>query len=366
MSGPLLVMAAGGTGGHMFPAQALAEEMLGRGWRVMLTTDARGARYVGGFPDAVEIEVLSSATTARGGLLGKLLAVPRIGMGVGGALRMMRRERPTVVVGFGGYPSIPALSAAVLLRLPRMIHEQNGVLGRVNELYARRVHLVACGTDPTTLPDGVRGEVTGNPVRSAIAARAGADYPGMEGPLEVLVLGGSQGARILSDVVPEALAGLPDEMQQRLRISQQARPEDQDRVATFYSQAGIDAEVKPFFDDVPARLERAHLVIARSGASTVADVAVVGRPAIFVPLATAIRGEQEANARSLVAAEAAEVLTEDAFSPQTLRRAVAAILGDSGRAARMADRARGQGRPDAAARLAGLVERLANPQNERT
>ena len=350
----------------MFPAQALAEAMLARGWRVKLSTDARGARYTGGFPHTVEIEQVSSATFARGGALAKAGVPFRLAGGVTAALWRMRRDRPAVVVGFGGYPSIPALSAAVLLGLPRRIHEQNGVLGRVNQVFARRVMVVACGTEPTELPRGVRGEAVGNPVRAAIRDRAGAPYPAMEGALEVLVLGGSQGARILSDVVPEALAGLPEELRGRLRISQQARPEDQDRVATFYSQAGIAAEVKPFFDDVPERLVRAHLLIARSGASTVADVSVVGRPAIFVPLASAIRGEQVANARGLVAAGAAEMLTEDRFTPAALSASVTAILSDPDRAGAMAAAARAEGKPDAAARLAGLVEGLAKPQNGRS
>ncbi|MCB2158773.1 MAG: UDP-N-acetylglucosamine--N-acetylmuramyl-(pentapeptide) pyrophosphoryl-undecaprenol N-acetylglucosamine transferase, partial [Rhodobacteraceae bacterium] len=250
----LLLIAAGGTGGHMFPAQALAEAMLDRGWRVKLSTDERGARYVGGFPKAVEIETVPSATFARGGPLAKVAAPFRIARGVLSALWALRRDRPAAVVGFGGYPTIPALSAATILRLPRMIHEQNGVLGRVNRVFARHVQQIACGTWPTAVPEGVRAEHTGNPVRASVLERAGAPYiPPGDYPLSLLVIGGSQGARILSDVVPAALAALPEPLRDHLRVAHQARPEDISRVAAAYGAAGIKAEVEPFFTDVPRR-----------------------------------------------------------------------------------------------------------------
>ena len=285
---PLLVIAAGGTGGHMFPAQALAEVMLRKGWRVKLSTDARGARYTGGFPHSVEIQQISSATFARGGILARLAVPFRIAGGVLGAVLGMMRDRPDVVVGFGGYPSIPALAAATILRRPRMIHEQNGVLGRVNQVFARRVDAVACGTWPTALPDGIEGHHTGNPVRGAVLERAGAGYiaPG-DYPMSILVMGGSQGARILSDIVPPAITALPMEVMQHIRVSHQARDEDGERVAAYYAEHGIQADVQPFFHDIPRRMSEAQLVISRSGASSVADISVIGRPAILIPYAAA-------------------------------------------------------------------------------
>ena len=360
MTAPLLIIAAGGTGGHMFPAQALAERMLEAGWNVRLSTDARGARYTDGFPDAVDVTVVNSGTFARGGVLSKLGVPVRIGIGTVSAILRMRRERPAVVVGFGGYPAIPAMAAAAVLRLPRMIHEQNGVLGRVNQLFAKRVDKIACGTWPTALPEGVQGIHTGNPVRGAVLDRAGAPYiPPGDYPMSILVMGGSQGARILSDVVPEAISALPEPVRRHIRISHQARDEDHQRVTQFYEQAGIPAEVEAFFADVPDRMAEAQLVITRSGASTVADLSIIGRPAIFVPLAAAIRDEQTANARQMVDAGAAILMPESRFTPQALTEQIENVLTNERGALQMAQAALSCGTPDATAQLAALVGELA-------
>ncbi|MCV2864450.1 UDP-N-acetylglucosamine--N-acetylmuramyl-(pentapeptide) pyrophosphoryl-undecaprenol N-acetylglucosamine transferase [Albidovulum sediminicola] len=362
--GRLLLIAAGGTGGHMFPAQALAEAMLAQGWRVKLSTDERGARYVGGFPKGVEIETVASATFARGGPLAKLAAPFRIAGGILSAVWALRRDRPTVVVGFGGYPTIPALAAATILRLPRMIHEQNGVLGRVNRLFALRVDQVACGTWPTELPEGVSATHTGNPVRAAVLERAGAPYiPPGDYPMSLLVIGGSQGARILSDMVPAALAALPARQRGHLRVAHQARPEDADRVMAAYAAAGIAAEVAPFFADVPRRLSEAQLVISRSGASSIADISVIGRPSILIPFAAAAGDHQTANAHGLAAADAAVLIPESKLDAATLCSHVAAILENPGAAVKMAHGALAYGIPDATGRLAVMVEALAAKEN---
>ncbi len=359
-SPPLLVIAAGGTGGHMFPAQALAEAMLRKGWRVKLSTDARGARYTGGFPHVVQIEQTASATFARGGALAKLAVPLRILGGTARAAWAMLRDRPAMVVGFGGYPSIPALAAAWLLRCNRMIHEQNGVLGRVNQLFARRVQAVACGTWPTALPRGVQGVHTGNPVRAAVIRREGAPYiPPGDYPMTLLVIGGSQGAKILSDVVPEAIAQLPEQLLLHLRVHHQARPEDHDRVARVYADHSINADVQPFFQDLPKLMAEAQLVISRAGASSVADIAVIGRPSILVPLAAAIRDEQTANARTLVDADAAILIPESRLDANTLAAQVLSVFDHPYAAVKMAHAALAQGRPDATERLVELVEGLA-------
>ncbi|GHF69362.1 UDP-N-acetylglucosamine--N-acetylmuramyl-(pentapeptide) pyrophosphoryl-undecaprenol N-acetylglucosamine transferase [Seohaeicola zhoushanensis] len=360
MTQPLLIIAAGGTGGHMFPAQALAEAMLRRGWRVRLSTDARGARYTGGFPHTTEIVEVQSATFARGGILSKLLVGPRVAMGVLSSAWAMWRDRPAAVVGFGGYPSIPALGAAWLLKLPRMIHEQNGILGKVNTLFAPRVACVACGVWPTELPEGAQGIHTGNPVRRAVLERGGASYiaPG-DYPMSVLVMGGSQGARILSDVVPAAMAMLPEEIRRYVRVHHQARPEDHDRVTAFYAEHGIEAEVQPFFQDVPRRMAEAQLVICRAGASSIADLTVIGRPSILIPFAAAAGDHQTANARGLVEAGAAILIPEGMLTPESLADQAATILGHPEGAQMMARAALSAGAPDATERLVSLVEELA-------
>ena len=357
---PLALIAAGGTGGHMFPAQALAEALIARGWRVKLSTDARGARYAGGFPQAVVIEQVSSATFARGGLMARALVPLRIIGGVIGAALAMLRDKPDVVIGFGGYPSIPALSAAVLLRRPRMIHEQNGVLGKVNKVFASRVGAVACGTWPTALPAGITGTPTGHPVRGAVLERAGAGYiPPGDYPMSLLVIGGSQGARILSDVVPAAIAALPDRIRRYLRVDHQARAEDLDRVTAAYASAGIAADVQPFFTDIPRRLTEAQLVISRAGASSVADISVIGRPAILIPFAAATGDHQTANARGLVDAQAAILIPESILDPANLSLQIAAVLSNPAAAAKMSRQAMTQGRPDATEALVEIVLRLA-------
>lgn len=356
----LLLIAAGGTGGHMFPAQALAEAMLARGWRVKLSTDDRGARYAGGFPQAVRIETLSSATFARGGALAKLAVPFRIAGGVVSALWSQLTDRPAVVVGFGGYPSIPALTAAFLLRRPRMIHEQNGVLGRVNRIFAPRVQTIACGTWPTALPDGIEGIATGNPVRQTVRDRAGAPYiPPGDYPMSLVVIGGSQGARILSDVVPAAVALLPQSLRDNLRVAHQARDEDATRAEAAYAQAGVAAEIAPFFADIPRRLSEAQLVISRSGASSIADISAIGRPAILIPFAAAAADHQTANARGLAEAEAAIVIPENRLDAATLAAQMTAVLENPRGAEIMAANALAQGRPDATERLVALVEDLA-------
>lgn len=344
----------------MFPAQALAEAMLTRGWHVTLMTDARGARYTGAFPKSVEIETVSSATFARSGLLSKLLVPLRVLAGIAAAKIRFWRRKPAVVIGFGGYPSIPAMGAAWILRLPRLIHEQNGVLGRVNSILAKRVHAVACGTWPTALPEGAHARDVGNPVRAAIRDRAGASYiPPGDYPMQLLVIGGSQGARTLSDIVPPAVAALPNDILRKLRVNHQARQEDLERVETFYADHGVTADVQTFFADVPARMSEAQLVVSRSGASSVADLSVIGRPSVLIPFAAATADHQSANARALSEAGGAVVISEADLEIAPLTSELTSILSDPTRARAMAQAALGTGKPDATERLVALVEEIA-------
>lgn len=359
IDGPLLVIAAGGTGGHMFPAQALAEEMLRRGWRVKLSTDPRGARYTGGFPHTVSVENVNSGTFARGGLMAKLRVPFRILAGAISARRSMKRDRPAVVAGFGGYPAIPAMLAAGYLKVPRLIHEQNGMLGRVNKRFAAMVDIVACGTWPTDMPKGVEGIHVGNPVRRAVMDKHGSNYitPG-DWPMSILVIGGSQGARILSEIMPQAVALLPDAIKTQLRVFQQAREEDITVCEDAYEQAGVRAEVSMFFRDIPRRMSEAQLIVSRAGASSVADISIIGRPSILVPLANAMDDHQNANARGLAEAGAAIVIPEKELTADSLAECLKTVLQDEEGALRMSQAALTQSRPNATEQLADMVEQL--------
>lgn len=351
----LAILAAGGTGGHMFPAQALAEALLARGWRVALSSDARGLRYAGGFAEAVERREVGSASFSRG--LGEAVRAPAvIGAGVLTARRWFLDAKPDCVIGFGGYPSFPALMAAALTRTPRLIHEQNAVLGRVNRHMASRVGLVACGNWPMQrAPNGARLEPVGNPVRAAALEAAKTPYapPGAE--IELLAFGGSQGASAFSRLIPEALALLPDDLRARIRLAQQVREGD---APEFPALAAI--ETAPFFLDMAARIARASLVISRAGASTVAELAVIGRPAILVPFPAAMDDHQSANAAALAQAGGALCEQERDLTPERLAGHLAALLAAPDRLTAMADAARSVGRPDAATRLADLVEEIAD------
>ena len=356
---PLAILAAGGTGGHMFPAQALAEELLMRGWRVKLSTDFRGGRYTKNFPEDVKIETVNSATFSRGNLVFIVKAFLLILTGIFASLRSFSKDRPAIVIGFGGYPTIPALTTSLLLRLPRIIHEQNGVLGKVNQLFAKNVQLVACGISPTVMPKNVKSEHVGNPVRKEVLSRAGAPYiPPGDHPMSIFVMGGSQGAKILSNIVPEAISCLPEEILNYIRVFQQARDEDCNRVELYYSNIGIKCDVRPFFDDVASYLSEAQLIISRSGASSVADIGVIGRPSILIPLGSAVRDEQTLNAYPLKKSQAATVIAEHNLSVKRLSNAIRKILSSPERASKMAANARKTVTIEATKRLADRVEEI--------
>lgn len=349
----------------MFPAQALAEEMLRRGWRVALTTDRRGERYAGGFAKTVERVVLQAATPSRGGWAARMLAPFVILGGIAQAWRQFRADRPDCVAGFGGYPSIPALAAAWSLGLPRMIHEQNGVLGRVNRVFATRVDTLACGVWPVrNAPTGARLVHVGNPVRAAALVAAETRYspPDDSHPINLLVFGGSQGASVLSNLVPEALELLPPGLSRRLQVTQQVRAGEEGSVEERYQRAGIEADLRPFFEDLPERIAGAQLVISRAGASTIAELAVIGRPSILVPFPAALDDHQSANATMLVEAGAAILAREAETDAAKLAGILGDLLSDGARCTRMAAAARQVARPDATAVLADLVAALGKPQ----
>jgi len=361
----IAVVAAGGTGGHLFPAQALAEALIARGWGIVLASDERVAGLAQDFPAERHIG-LSAATFRPGDPIGMVRAGFAVMRGALQARALFHEINPNVVVGFGGYPSAPALVAAVLDRRPTVIHEQNAVMGRANRMLAPWVKTVACAF-PTLkkAPPKVaaRAKVVGNPVRPPIRALAELAYvpPEPGGPLRLLVTGGSQGARLLSELVPEAVKALPDELKARLTVQQQTRVESMNTARRIYRDALVDAEIAPFFRDMASRLRDAHLVIGRAGAGTVCEFAVAGRPSILVPLAIALDDDQGQNAKLLADAGGAEIARESQLTVDSLATALAALLNNPQRLARMAAAARSVAIPDAAERLADVVEQTARP-----
>jgi UDP-N-acetylglucosamine--N-acetylmuramyl-(pentapeptide) pyrophosphoryl-undecaprenol N-acetylglucosamine transferase len=354
-----VVIAAGGTGGHFFPAEALAAALIARGHRVVLMTDARSGALNSAVFAGREQFVLRGAGLAGRGVLRGIKALAGLAAGMVRARGILARLDAAAVVGFGGYPSVPPVLAARLLRKRPFIllQEQNAVLGRANIFLSRRADLLALGMNGTQrVPAGMRAVVTGNPVRPAIKALAGKGYGPPADRIALLVLGGSLGARVFSDVVPDAVASLPDALRGRIAVTQQCRAEDLPAARAKYEAAGIMAELSPFFDDVAGLLAQAHLVIARAGASTVAELAVAGRPAILVPLPGAIDDHQTANAASL---GGARVIAQRDFTAEALTALLQDMLTSPETLASAAAQAAATAPADAAETLADLIERNA-------
>ncbi|MES2136256.1 MAG: undecaprenyldiphospho-muramoylpentapeptide beta-N-acetylglucosaminyltransferase [Pseudomonadota bacterium] len=355
------VLAAGGTGGHMIPAHALAAELKGRGHGVLLITDDRGARFPGLFKD-VPVHILPAGRLG-GGPIGWLKALGAVAKGRAQAKRLYREHQPDAVVGFGGYPAFPALLAASALRIPTVLHEQNAVIGRVNRLLAGEAEAIGIAYDEI---DRLKARykdkavLIGNPVREEIARLGELPFPAFDdvAPLKILVTGGSQGASVLSRVVPAGLGMLEPSLRRRLQVVQQCRPDDIERVRKQYAELGIPAELTTYIEDMAEKLADAHLVIGRAGASTVAELTVAGRPAILIPFAAATDDHQTANAREMVSAGGARAIAEASFTPEVLARQIEALAMDPIALSNAAARALSVGRPHAARDLADLVERV--------
>jgi UDP-N-acetylglucosamine--N-acetylmuramyl-(pentapeptide) pyrophosphoryl-undecaprenol N-acetylglucosamine transferase len=351
-----IVLAAGGTGGHVFPAQALAGVLAGRGWNIVVMTDARFANYATQFPGARIVTVPSSPFSS-------LLAPVKIAVGIATAFFKLLKLKPAAVIGFGGYPSVPVMMGAVAANLPTAVIEQNTVMGRANRLVQDRVSKVAAAFPIARFAPKDRAKIvlTGNPLRSEIEALWGAPYepPHPGGPLRLLVFGGSQGARAFSEIVPAALTRLPHEMKLRLSVVQQCRPEDLEAVRTVYANAEIRAELRPFFADMPQRLNEAHLVIARSGAGTVAELMAVGRPAILVPYPAAMDDHQSDNAALLSRQDAAWLMPQPSLDAETLALTLQSLFRNPAELVARAEAAHKLATPHAADNLADMVEALA-------
>ena len=362
MSG-VYVLAAGGTGGHMVPAHVLAIELRARGHQVHLVTDARGLRFPGLF-EGVPRTVVASGSPGRSGWRSLPSVALSIWQGRAAAKKLFRDLQPRAVIGFGGYPALPSLLAALSLNLPTVIHEQNAVLGRVNRFLAPRVRAIAISYKNVRRLDAAwaaKTTLTGNPVRAEILIARAVPFTADAPRLNLLVTGGSQGAAILNTIVPAAVARLSDTIRARLSVVHQGRDEDAACVRETYRAAGVAAEVRAYFTDLPAQIAAAHIVVARSGASTVAELAAAGRPAILVPLPIATDDHQTDNAQGLAAAGGALVIPQPQFSAENVAAALTAWLADPKALASAAAGARSAGHPDAAARLADLVIATGSP-----
>ena len=354
-----IVLVAGGTGGHVFPAEALAGELRARGYTLALFTDRRGEAFGGELGSLITHQIRSGRVTT-GGLFSRARGLVDLALGGMQSRRLLAALKPAAVVGFGGYPSVPPLLAAASLGIPTIIHEQNAYLGRANRLLAPRVRAIATafaevsGMKPE---DRNKAVMTGNPVRAPVRALRDQPYPSLslDAPIHLLITGGSQGATVFSDVVPTALARLPEPLRKRLRVSQQARAEDIERARAAYAATDIRVELATFFSDIPQRLAQAHLVICRSGASTIAELTTAGRPAILVPYPHAMDDHQTVNAKALEASGAAIVIAQQDFTPETLSARLKLLIAQPQTLARMAQYAHDYGQRDAAANLAALV-----------
>jgi UDP-N-acetylglucosamine--N-acetylmuramyl-(pentapeptide) pyrophosphoryl-undecaprenol N-acetylglucosamine transferase len=357
----IILLSAGGTGGHLFPAEALAHELAARGWEVHLATDSRAERFAARFP-AVAIHPIPSATIGSKNPLKLLRSFWTLWSGVRQAGALIARLRPKAVIGFGGYPTLPPLFAATRRGVPTLIHEQNAVMGRANKALAARVTAIAGGfLNPSASSHAAKITVTGNPVRPAVIEAAQNAYAPSAGgdPFRLLVFGGSQGAQFFSEAIPPAVAALPEAVRKRLRVTQQARSEDEAKVRGAYREMGIEAEISPFFTDMAERIAAAHLVISRSGASTVSEIAVIGRPALLVPYPHALDHDQAANAAALAAAGGAEVHQQNTLSTEKLTALIEGVVFNPQRLSAMAAAAKSAGRPDATRLLADLAEAIA-------
>ena len=366
MANKRLLLAAGGTGGHMFPAQALAETLIAQGWDIAMITDARGKKHTGNIP-ADPIREVSAATINPRRPIAAIKGMIKLANGINEAKSFMRGWKPDVVVGFGGYPAFPAVKAAQALKIPTVLHEQNAVLGRVNRALAKDAHLVATGFERCEkMPAGARAVCTGNPLRAQILAAIPATYSAPTKDIHLTIVGGSLGAKLISETVPAAVALLPTDMQKRIVVVQQTRAEYIDEAREIFRLAGVRATCESFFTDIEAHLARAHFIIGRAGAGSVSEIAAMGKPALFVPLKIAMDDHQTINAKALKDLGAADILPESEFTAEGVKTILEDRLNDSNWLETASKFARSAGHPNAAAALADLVVKAADEHTEKS
>lgn len=363
-----IFLTSGGTGGHLFPAVALAAELETQGFKTLLVTDARGLKFQG--PDMPSMVAISSATP-KAGIIGKVSAGLKMGRGLLQALILLHRHKPAAVIGFGGYPCVPAVLAAQLTGVPTIVHEQNAAFGKANGWLAKRTTAIALSLETTDgLAPGLKNKVflTGNPVRRTFCDKRREAYAASaeNGPFNIFVMGGSQGAGVFSAVLPAALSSLPEHLRARLRVVQQCRPEDLEKTRKTYADANIFCEAQPFFTDVAEKLAACHLFIGRSGATTLAEITTIGRPALFVPLMVHADKQQKKNANALAAAGGGWVMLPEDFTAEAAAERIQTLMQTPQILREAAEKSRACGKPDAAQQLGALVARIAGGGEDAT
>jgi UDP-N-acetylglucosamine--N-acetylmuramyl-(pentapeptide) pyrophosphoryl-undecaprenol N-acetylglucosamine transferase len=362
----VIMLAAGGTGGHLFPALALSEEMIRRGYEIDLMTDTRGNTFGADFP-ARKVHKVPAATFRGRSPIEATKTLGTLGNGFQAAYKIMGEIGPKAVMGFGGYPTLAPLLAAMGRGIPTLIHEQNSVMGQANRFLAPMVKAIACSFEKTKYLEGkvlAKMRVTGTPLRSNVLALRDVPYrpPSSQGQLNVLVFGGSQGAQHFSDLIPKSLQILPDQIRDRLFVVQQCRAEDIDRVFDTYEAAGIAAELATFFDDLPKRMSDAHLIVARSGATTVAELCALGRPSVLIPLPHAKDNDQLENATRLETAGGAWCFQQSSLTQERLATTIRRLLEDPSALVKAAANARALANYAAVEKLGDLLEEISEKQ----
>ena len=353
---PVLLIAAGGTGGHMFPAQALAWEFQELGWNVVLVTDKRGEKFSKTFPPKSIKFIQSSATLSFKNPLRMPKALCLILVSILQASWVFIKIRPKVVIGFGGYPSFASILIAKVFKIKSIIHEQNAVLGRVNKFFSKSVTAVACSFWPTQAPSGTTMYFTGNPIRNTVVDKGPSIFNlPLTGPLNLVVIGGSQGAKIFSRLLPEAVETLPVKLRNRLRITHQARLPDCRELRHSYEKLGVKATVEDFFQNVERIFSSAHLIVARAGASTIAEVLFLGRPLLLVPIPFSLGDHQKRNAQRISDMGAAICLEQKGLTGKRLAREIRYILTSRRLAHDLANTAAKKATPQAIKNLKDLI-----------
>lgn len=356
---PLAIVTTGGSGGHIFPAEAISQALIGKGFDVVFVTDKRGKAFQG--LKGVKVYNLMAEHVMGRSFFGKIVGAFKLYCGAVQALFLLKKLKPAVVVGVGGYASLPAVLAAHLWHIPVVLHEQNAVLGRANRVLAHNTRLIALSFEPTLrVPNDIRTVLVGMPARTDVLARANAPYPLTDDGFRLLIFGGSQGASFFSKRLPEAFKLLPAEVTAKMHVTAQVRAEDMEKTQELYKGIPFKSvTLKSFFDNMPELIEKSHLIIGRAGASTITEAAIIGRPAILIPLPSSADNHQMENAKRFSDAGAGWLMSEGNYEPEKFAARLAQMVGEPEILYQAGTQAHKIALPDAAEKMADVVADIA-------